>query len=70
MVVAAAVHDGHQAILVEPLEADHRRMKSKAIGEFDRLAFGNAEIRSGAIVGGIAESGRSCSSRHCRLRAR
>ena len=55
MVVAAAVHDRHQAILVEPLEADHRRMESEAVGEFDRLVLRNPQVRPGAIVRGVAE---------------
>src|SRR2546426_7497722 len=54
VLVAAAVHDGHETVLVQPLEADHRWMHAKSIGELDDLAPGNPQPRSRAIVRGIA----------------
>ena len=70
MVVAAAVDDRQQAVLVEPLEADHRRMEAEAVGDLDDLALGDPELRPGAVVRGVAERARRCSSRRCRPTAR
>ena len=55
MVVAAAMDDGERPVLVEPLEADHRRMEPEAVGDLDDLALGNPELRPRLVVGGIAE---------------
>ena len=54
MVVAAAVDDGEQAVFVEMLEADHRGMKAEAVGRFDHLVLGDAELRPRAVVRRIA----------------
>ena len=54
MVVAAAMDDRQQAVLVEPLEADHRRMEAEAVGGLDDLALGDSEFRPRAIVRGVA----------------
>jgi hypothetical protein len=55
MVVTAAVDDAQQAILVQPLEANHRGMEPEAIRNLDHLAFGDSQFRPGAIVGGVTE---------------
>ena len=54
MVVAAAVHNGEESLLVEALEADHRRVEPEAIGNLDDMALGNSELRSDAVVLRIA----------------
>ena len=53
MVVPAAVHHGHQAVFVQPLEADHRRMKAKAVGRLDDVVFAYTEFRTSMVVGRI-----------------
>ena len=55
MVVAAAVDDRQLAILVESLEADHRRMEAEAVGGFDHVAFGNPDLRPGPVVRRVAD---------------
>src|SRR5439155_22090833 len=54
MIVAAAVNDAEHAVLVESLEADHRRMKTESFGGLEHLAILDPEFRSGAVVGRIA----------------
>ena len=54
MVVTAPVHDSEEPVLVQPFEADHRGVEPEPIGRLDDLAFGDPELRSGAVVGGIA----------------
>ncbi len=55
MVVAATVDHRQVAILVESLEADHRRMEAKAVGDFDHLALGDPDLRPGPVVRRVAE---------------
>src|ERR1044072_7563289 len=55
MVVAAPMNDGKRPVLVETLEADHRRMEAEAVGDLDDLAFGNTELRSRLVVRRIAK---------------
>ena len=50
MVVPAAVDDRQQAVLVEPLEADHRGMEAEAVGDLDHVAIRDPQLRSGAVV--------------------
>ncbi len=54
MVVPAAVDHRQMPILIEPLEADHRRMKAKSMRRFQHFALRDAELRSRAVVRGIA----------------
>ena len=54
MVVAAAVDDRQQAVLVEPLEPDHRRMEAEAVGGLDDLALGDSQLRPSAVVRRVA----------------
>ena len=54
MIVAAAVDDAEHAVLVQPLEADHRRMKAEAVGGLEHVALLDPELRPGAVVGRIA----------------
>src|SRR5713226_9968737 len=54
VLVAAAVHDGHETVLVQPFEADHRWMEAKSIAKLDDVAIRNPDRWSGAIVGRIA----------------
>ena len=55
MVVAAAMDDRETAVLVEPLEADHRGMEAEAIGDLEHFAFGDSELRPRLVVRGITE---------------
>src|SRR5262245_46221702 len=43
MLVAAAVDDGHLAVFVEALEADHRRMEAEAAFDADDVMLANAD---------------------------
>ena len=53
MIVAAAVHDAEHAVLVQPLEPDHRGMKAEAVGGLEHVAILDPEIRPGAVVGRV-----------------
>ena len=70
VVVAAAMDDGQLAVLVETLEADHRRMEAKAVGDLD--APRARESRASAAPGSTRRhrTARPYSSRHCRPTAR
>ena len=70
MVVAAAVDDADQAILVEPLEADHGRMEAETVGELDRPGVPGFPDSAGRGSTPDRRTGRPCSTRRCRPRAR
>src|SRR2546430_11537147 len=55
MIVAAAVHDAQQPVLVQPFEADHRRMETEAVGNLDDFSIWNSQIRPRAMVRRVAE---------------
>jgi hypothetical protein len=50
MVVAAAMHDGHSPIFVQPLESDHRRMEAERVAYSQHLFRWNADAGTRAIV--------------------
>ena len=54
MIVAAAVHDAEHAVLVQPLEADHRGMKAEPLGGLEHVAILDPEIRPGAVIRRVA----------------
>src|SRR5262245_19019039 len=54
VVVSAPMHDPQQAVLVQPFEADHRRMEAEAVRRFDRLTLFDAKLRARAIVRRVA----------------
>ena len=53
MIVPAAVDDAEQAVLVQPLETDHRGMKAEPLGGFEHVAILDPEIRPGAVIGRV-----------------
>jgi hypothetical protein len=48
------VDDGHLTVLVQPLEADHRRVEAEPIADLDHLAVGDPDVGPGAVVRRIA----------------
>jgi hypothetical protein len=48
--VADAVHDRQRAILIEPLEAGHRRLEAERVVDLAQLVCADAEPRPGAII--------------------
>ena len=66
MLVAAAMDDRQQAVLVQPLEADHRRMESEAIGNLDDLRVPESPASASPDSTPGRRRGRPCSVRHCR----
>ncbi len=54
MLVPATMHDGQNAVLVQPLEADHRWVEAEPFGDLDRVALADGQVRPGAIVARVA----------------
>jgi hypothetical protein len=50
VLVATTVNDCKETILIESLEADHRRMKSETVRNLDDLTLRNGQLWSGAII--------------------
>ena len=45
------MHDREPAVFVEPLETHHRRVKAKSVGNPDRLALFDPELRPRPVRG-------------------
>ena len=56
------MNDGKRAVLEETLEAHHRWMEAKAVGDLDDLALRNPELRPRLVVLRVTE-------RHHRIQA-
>jgi hypothetical protein len=53
VLVSAPMDNGHEPVLVEPLESHHRGMKAESIRNLDNLLLRNADTWSGAVIRGI-----------------
>src|SRR5438552_7257592 len=53
MIVPAAVYYAEDAVFVQPLEADHRGMKTEPLGRFEHIAILDPELGPGAVIGRV-----------------
>ena len=54
MIVAAPMDDGHAPVLVQPFEADQRRVEPEVVAHLQNILGGDADARPGTVVRRVA----------------